>query len=126
MGDFVDRLRRWLIVAVCVLFYAPAPVELKAQTAGNFATISGTVVDPDGKVVENAVVTVKNDLTAVANSVTTNGEGRFSASALPVGTYTIEVSSLGFAKARSASLQLPASGLENISISLTVASVNQE
>jgi len=84
------------------------------------------VLDPAGKVVPDAAVVVTNDLTAIVRSVTTSAEGRFSVTALPVGTYSIEVSSPGFTTARSTGLQLAANGLENISIALSVARINEE
>jgi len=119
-----DTLKRVFLVGVCILL--GAAMQLEAQVSGSTATISGAVVDPSGKVVQNAAVTIKNDLTGTSRSATTGEEGRFSISALPVGSYTIEVSASGFKTARSTGLQLAANGLENISIALTVAGISQE
>jgi len=99
---------------------------LHAQTTGNFATISGVVVDPDGNVVPNAAVSVKNDLTTATRSTATGPDGRFSVPTLAVGAYTIEVSAPSFAPARSTGLQLAANGLENISIALSIAKITEE
>src|SRR5262245_13347334 len=107
----------WICVVGCeVLLLIARPLHLRAQTAGSFATISGAVVDPEGKVVPDAAVNAKNDLNGAVRSTTTDAEGRFSVTSLAVGTYTLEVSAPGFATARSTSLQLAANGLENISI----------
>ena len=117
-------MHRFLIAGLCVLLCFGA-AGLRAQTAGSAAKISGSVFDPDGKVVPNAAVTIKNDLTGEIRAATSDDQGRFSTSSSPVGIYTIEVSSPGFAVARSSGLQLSASGLENISISLSVAAVTE-
>src|SRR5262249_32857014 len=100
--------------------------SLRAQIVGSSATISGSVVDPDGKIVPAAAVSITNDVTRDTRTAQTDSFGRFSLPALPVGIYTLEVTAPGFAKARSANLQLTANGLENISISLQVAGVSEE
>src|SRR5215510_8708334 len=127
MVDFSNRwMRAAVIVGSCLWCCVFLSTPLMAQTAGSFATISGTVLDPGGNVVPNADVNVKNDLTGVVRSTTTGTDGRFSISSLPVGTYTLEVSTPGFTTARSSGLQLAANGLENISISLNIAAVREE
>jgi iron complex outermembrane recepter protein len=127
MGDVLNRRRRSVFAAgLYVLFCSLGATQLLAQTPGNSATISGTVLDPAGMAVPNAGVSVKNEVTGTVHSATTSDEGRFSVNGLPVGSYTIEVAAPGFASARSTGLQLGANGLENISIALTVASISQE
>src|SRR5262249_19308445 len=124
--DLLNRRRFVILASIFITLVVAGSLGLHAQTAGSFATISGTVVDPDGNVIENADVAVRNDLTRVVHSTKTSAEGRFSVMALPVGTYTIEVSAPGFTSARSSGLQLAANGLENISISLSIAKVTEE
>src|SRR5262249_18150449 len=126
MVDFSNRWRAALAIGVSLLCCCLRSVPLLAQATGSFATISGTVLDQDGKVVPNADVSVKNELTGVVRSTMTGAEGRFAVSPLPVGMYTLEVSTPGFTTARSVGLQLAASGLENISISLSVAPIREE
>src|SRR5262245_21162232 len=122
----VRNRRRWLLGIAIVALWVTAFLPLQAQTTGNFATISGVVVDPDGNVVPNAAVSVKNDLTTATRTATTGPDGRFSVPTLAVGAYTIEVSAPGFAPARSTGLQLAANGLENISIALSIAKITEE
>src|SRR5689334_3752775 len=117
-------LRRSIAVFLCVFVLGSG--NLRAQIVGSSATISGSVIDPDGKIVPAAVVSISNDTTGETRTVQTDAVGRFSLPALPVGIYTLEVTAPGFAKARSANLQLTANGLENISISLNIASVSEE
>ena len=126
MDDFLKRWRYVLTAGLSFLLLVTVSGALSAQTVGSSATISGTVLDPDGKVVPNATVVVTNDLTNVARNLTTTEEGRFSAPGLPVGAYTIEVTAPGFASAHSTGLKLAANGLENISIALSVAAISEE
>src|SRR5436190_152288 len=118
-----NTLKRVCWVAVYLLLVSGL---VQAQVAGSTATISGSVVDPSGKAVREAAVTIKNDLSGASRSATTNEEGRFSVNNLLVGSYTIEVSATGFKTARSTSVQLAANGLENIPIALTLAGISQE
>jgi iron complex outermembrane receptor protein len=100
--------------------------QLQAQTIGSTGTISGRVLDPSGTVVPGAIVTIKNDLSGVFTSAASDAMGRFSVPGLAVGIYTIEVAVPGFKTARSSGLQLTASGLENVDITLSVAPVTAE
>ncbi len=52
-------------------------------------TLTGVVQDINGAAVPNATVTAKNTGTATARSVTSDGEGRWTIPALPVGTYDV-------------------------------------
>ena len=66
-----------------------------AQT--DTARIQGTVADTTGAVIPGAIVTVTNTGTNAVSTVTSNSEGAFSVSALPIGTYRAEVKMSGFA-----------------------------
>jgi hypothetical protein len=60
--------------------------------------ISGTLYDPDGRVVPNAKVEVVNQETAQARAVNSDGEGNFVVTQLLPGTYAVVVSANGFKK----------------------------
>ena len=64
----------------------------------NSGNIDGTITDPQGAVVPGAVVTIKSTgSTAGYNgNATTNSEGYFQFSQVPVGTYSISVTATGF------------------------------
>jgi iron complex outermembrane receptor protein len=98
---------------------------LQAQQNSTGATLAGTVLDSSGKALPNASVAAKNEASGASATATTDEVGRFSVPALPLGTYTIEVSAPGFATTQRTGQQLTAGGVENMTISLTVAPVNQ-
>src|SRR5688572_25628940 len=62
----------------------------------NTATISGTVADQTGAVIPGVAITVKNVETGVTRNLVTNEAGRYSAEALPVGTYEVSAALAGF------------------------------
>src|SRR3981081_4728806 len=69
-------------------------VKLHAQVAG--ATISGTVSDSSGRVINNVQITITNVATGVTREVTTNGEGFYSAPKLLPVPYEAKCSAIGF------------------------------
>ena len=60
--------------------------------------ISGTVIDPNGAVVQGASVTAKSLDTNLSREATTDSDGNFAFQLLPPGRYKIEVMSSGFQK----------------------------
>src|SRR5438067_3842237 len=68
---------------------------------GATGAITGTVLDPSGAVVANADVRIVNQDTGTLTRTTkTDSNGWFTVTLLPVGTYTINVTSAGFQEAK--------------------------
>src|SRR5438132_1238762 len=68
---------------------------------GASGAITGTVLDPSGAVVANADVRIVNQGTGfIARTTKTDANGSFTATLLPVGTYTVNVTSAGFQEAK--------------------------
>jgi len=99
-------------------------VALMAQSNAGTATLTGTVLDPDGKALPHAALVVKNDA-GVSKTATAGDDGRFSIEGLPAGTYTVEASAQGFGVANISGVQLASGGSQDISIALQVASLSQ-
>ena len=92
-----DSRTIWL--AVLVALTLAFPWQALAQ-GGATGAITGTVQDASGAVVVGADVRIINqDTGAVARSIKTDANGSFTAALLPVGTYTVSVSSSGFQEA---------------------------
>ena len=81
-----------------------APCALFAQ--GTTATLSGTVTDPTGAVIPDAVVTLKNQSTGDTRPSKSNGAGDFTFSAVPVGDYEVDVKTPGFQDFKEAGIHL--------------------
>ena len=73
-------------------------LSLSVFAQGLTGQISGTLTDPNGGVVPNAKITVKNDETAQMREVTSDSDGNFFAPQLLPGTYSLVVSASGFKK----------------------------
>ncbi len=71
------------------------------QWAAVFGTARGIVHDPDHRPIPGADVVVKSSTSDYARNLTTDPDGSFEATALPVGAYLVTVSKDGFAPAAS-------------------------
>ncbi|HZW80546.1 MAG TPA: carboxypeptidase-like regulatory domain-containing protein [Candidatus Deferrimicrobiaceae bacterium] len=79
-----------------VLFMAVSTGATFAQ-GGATGAISGVVQDASGAVIANAKVNLKSEATGeVLRQVTTDSSGLFTATLLPVGNYSVEVTASGF------------------------------
>src|ERR1700720_2346786 len=86
------------------LFLAVFTGMIFAQ-GGATGAISGVVQDASGAVIANANVSIKSEATGeVLRQVTTDTSGLFTATLLPVGTYTVEVNAKGFPVTRFAGI----------------------
>src|SRR3984893_11618192 len=84
-----------LLLVVALMLRVP---HLSAQSLAGLAAISGTVRDPSGAPVGEAVVTVANHNIGVERKLVTNNEGYFIASSLPPSPdYAVSVKKPGFA-----------------------------
>jgi len=96
-----------------------------AQSESGGAAIVGTVTDQQGAVLPGVTVTARQTDTAVKRTVVTDGSGRFSFPAMPVGRYEVEVTLSGFSTVRFENLVLTVGATERLSPSLTLAGVSE-
>jgi hypothetical protein len=96
-----------------------------AYSQSDVGSISGFVRDKSGAVVPNATVTVKNEGTNEAHTVTADASGHYSVPNLAPATYSVTTESKGFAKFVSVHNSLGASTALAIDASLAPGSVDQ-
>ena len=114
-------VRVFVCLVVAVLLFAPSAGSQVLEKG----TISGTVLDPTGAAVPNATVKITHIGTGAERTLTSGPDGRYSASILSAGDYTIEVSASGFATSIVKSVHLSV-GQELIQdVGLKVAAVGQ-
>ncbi len=87
------RALRAFFSIVSVLFLS---FGVFAQSQATTGLIQGTVIDPNGAVVNGASVNVKNTETGFERTVTSNSDGFFSAPLLPLGKYRVTATASGF------------------------------
>ena len=119
------KLYRWsvaLLLSLCSLLLSAVPQSVHAQSTG--ATVTGTVTDGRGGVLQNATINVKNESTSTDRSVKVDAQGHFSLSGLTPGRYTVEVSDAGFDLNRR-TVQLTAGQDQDIAVALNVGGVSQ-
>jgi hypothetical protein len=74
------------------------PVFAFAQSETGRSSLEGVVRDANGAVVQGAAINVRSTETGAVRDLTTNAEGRFVATVLPVGIYTVSARAGGFAE----------------------------
>ncbi len=110
----------FIFLLLTTLFTAAA----LGQSESGSAAIEGVVKDQNGAVVQGATVVIKNKDTNLERTVTTNSNGVFSASVLPVGNYVVTTKASGFAEtAKAVSLSVGESTPVEITLGLQGASV---
>jgi virginiamycin B lyase len=80
---------------------------LSASTA-LAATITGTVTGPDGKPFMGAFVVAENPQSKMTVNVLSNAQGRYYIGNLPAATYTVKITSIGYASDPRTNVQLAA------------------
>src|SRR6266849_6117936 len=89
-------VRRWIRVGLVLTLIGHALGQ-----GGATGAITGTVEDPSGAVLAGADVRILNqDTGALSRTLKTDANGSFTATLLPVGSYTVSVNSSGFQEAK--------------------------
>ena len=86
---------RLAVTLTAVLFLAVSGLQVVAQS--DTGRITGTVSDTTGAAIPGATITVTNTGTNATQTVSSDGIGDFTVSALPTGNYHIAVAKTGFA-----------------------------
>jgi outer membrane receptor protein involved in Fe transport len=115
-------LRLLLTLLFCCLLLSSITAFGQSTTEG---AIGGTVVDPQGKVVRAADVTVRNNGSNQAFTAKTNDTGYFRVGQLPPATYTVTVISEGFAPYKAAKVIVTVGSLTAVNAHLTIGSTEQ-
>jgi hypothetical protein len=108
--------------AISALLLFSSVFAADAQVVGG--TITGTVRDSSGASLSAATVTVKQSETGATRTLATDGEGRFFAPSLPIGSYTITAEHDGFARGEQSAALVVGQSLQ-LNFVLGVASVQQ-
>lgn len=112
----------WLSILLAATLMAVTAHPSAAQ--GRFATLSGTVVDPTGAAIAQALVTVRRDASGFARTIATDGQGDFQVADLLPGEYAVAATSAGFTVA-SERISLQAGQTRRVQFRLQIGSLNE-
>src|SRR5687767_9722847 len=112
---------RNLLIALAVCFCCGSIAVAQTVTG----TLQGTVIDANGAVVPNAEVVVRNVETGQERTLTTNSDGFYVASFLPLGRYNMTVSRQGFANAVNENIEVNLNQTRVVDFSLSPAGITE-
>lgn len=101
------------------------PFSFVALAQRDLGSITGTVSDPQGAAVPNAKVTITNDATGVAYTLTTNEAGSYTQPTLNPGNYTVIVEAPGFQKAQQKGILVNPGQPTAVNLTLQVGEASQ-
>jgi hypothetical protein len=112
-----------LLAAVFLLSLATSHSPLFAQTG--LATLSGTVTDPSGALITNALITVTNQDTGVSQKTNTTRAGVYVVEALNPGKYRVVVEHQGFKQIEVLDLELHTQDVISRNFTLPVGAASE-
>jgi len=107
-----------VLILLCLL-----AVSAFAQT--NLGTITGTINDPAGAVVPNAPIEAKNTATGAVYPAASSATGNYTIAQLPLGTYELSVTVMGFKKYTRTGITVEAFGIYRIDPVLEVGATTE-
>src|SRR6202049_4045323 len=111
-------------VRIALVFVLLAAISLSAQTFRG--TILGTVTDPSGAVLAGAKVTVKNVGTGLERTTETSADGSYALPELPIGTYTVTATLVGFQTAVTNGVTVDVAGERRVDAALKTGQVSSK
>src|SRR5262245_52068579 len=109
---------------VLLTLFVLTPLAALAQTAAT-STVSGTVTDQNGAVVQGATVNMTDLGTNAARTAQTSGEGQYVFVNVVPGNYKITVTAKGFKQAMVSNIKVDVTKAYNINLTLTVGGAQE-
>ncbi|MDR3413168.1 MAG: carboxypeptidase regulatory-like domain-containing protein, partial [Formivibrio sp.] len=118
-------MQRFLKLAVPVfLLFIGFSISLHAQTS--LGQIAGTVTDTTGAIIPGAEITVANTGTGAIRKTTTDDNGFYIVTNLPIGDYTVAIKKTGYGPAKRTGLSVIADAHLTTNFQLHVGQVTEE
>jgi hypothetical protein len=118
-NNFFMRFGMFLLA----LSFVFSGTSLSAQSS--FGQISGTVTDPSSASVAGATITITSVNTQAKRTLVSDDSGNYIATNLPIGTYTISVTSAGFRTAQQSDVTISADAKVTSNFSLQVGQTSE-
>ena len=120
---FQERRAFVCALVIALLIGGAGAVRLAGQ--GATASIQGTVTDQSGAAVPGAEVQVKNTATGATQTATSDPAGRFNVADLPVGSYELQASKMGFSTVVRRGVTLTVGAQDVVDFSLPIGQQTQ-
>ena len=121
MSDRCVAIKQIVMIALFGLFCV-----LSGQAQFTNSSLNGTVLDPSGLPLVGAKITVQNIAIGFTQTATSEANGNYSFSNLPIGTYKLTATAEGFGPYVQSGIVLAVNQVATQSISLALGSVSQE
>jgi len=116
-----NRVCGLFILGLCVI--SCGALNVHAQTT--YGRISGTLRDTAGATIPGATVVVSNVATNLVRTVTTDDDGFYTVTNLPVGNYDVEAQRAGFKKAARTGVSVVADARLTIDVTLEAGQITE-
>ena len=110
------RVRKSCLSRVLLVFV----LSISSYSQTFRGAINGTVIDPTGAAIKDAKVTSTNVGTSVPLTTLTTGDGAFAFQDLPLGTYSVVVTAIGFEQTTVSSIQVTAGNVYTVPVKLSM------
>jgi len=116
-----NHLFSW-VLGILILAALPPPAFAQRTTA----SLRGTITDTSRALVPGATVTVTNAETGLTRVTTTNGDGVYTVSELPVGRYSVAVTLQGFKTATRTAIALNVAEDRKVDVELAPGALTED
>jgi hypothetical protein len=113
------------MVAILSAVGAVFTLSTQGQIATTTASISGTISDPSGAVITNAVVTITSAEEGITRNFNSSSNGRYVFTQLPPSAYALTVKANGFKTYEQAGIMLNAAQSATQDVVLTIGAATQ-
>ncbi len=113
---------RWKVAVIVALFSTVVPRGAVAQST---ASISGVVKDAQGAVLPGVSVVIQDDSSGQSKDMTTDADGRYQATALGAGSYTVTAILAGFKTATSKAIRVAPGQPVSIPLTLEIGQLEE-
>src|SRR5947207_137381 len=117
----VFRKFGWLVVLCIILF-----VTVRGQDSATTATLDGSVRDAAGQAIPGALITLRDLATNQTRRATSEADGSFRVSVLPIATYEVRAEAAGFAPYVNPQLTVALGRTTTLDVTLHPAGVSAE
>ncbi len=122
-GRASTRLRGWLSLMTALLLILGGT---SARAQFESASVLGYVHDDSGAAVTNSTVTLTNVATGIAQTKTTDSEGKYEFPSVQIGNYKITAEAQGFSRTVTESFTVQTNARQRVDVNLKAGSVSEE